>query len=112
MNIYEKIDGILDSLEIPFYSSMPEFAREPPDLFVAYNVYDKPAQFGDGDEIATRFFVTFSIFGKSQSQTYNLYETLKPLLKNSGFVRSGTVYTSDNDFPKYFRISADYNIDL
>ena len=38
--------------------------------------------------------------------------TLKNLLKNSGFTRSGTLYTSDNDFPKYFRISADFNIDL
>ena len=112
MNIYEKIDGILDSLEIPFYSSMPEFTREPPDLFVAYNFYNKPSLFGDGDEIATRFFVTFSIFGKSQSQTNNLFETLKTLLIHSGFCRSGTLYTSNNDFPKYYRISADYNIDL
>ena len=112
MNIYEKIDGILATLEVPFYYLMPEFAREPPDLFVTYNFYNKPAQFGDGDEIATRFFVTFGIFGKSNTQVNNLYETLKTLLKNSGFCRSGTLYTSDSNFPKYFRITADYNIDL
>ena len=112
MNIYEKIDGILAMLEVPFYYLMPEFAREPPDLFITYNFYNKPSFFGDGDEISSRFFVTFGIFGKSNTQVNNLYETLKTLLKNSGFTRSGTLYTSDSDFPKYFRITADYNIDL
>ena len=112
MTVFQKIDGILDTLEIPFFQNMPEFAREPPDIFVTYSVYDRPAFFGDGDEILTRFFVTFSIFAKSQAQVDNLYTTLKILLKNGGFLRSGTLYTSDSDFPKYYRITADYNIDL
>ena len=73
---------------------------------------DRQTLFGDGDEISSRFFVTFGIFGKDNTQVNNLYETLKILLKNGGFTRSGTLYTSDSDFPKYFRISADFNIDL
>ena len=112
MNIYEKIDGILATLELPFYYLMPEFAREPPELFITYDFYNKPSLFGDGDELTSRFFVTFGIFGKDNTQVNNLYETLKILLKNGGFTRSGTLYTSDSDFPKYFRISADFNIDL
>ena len=43
MEIFDKVDGILATLEVPFYNFMPEFAREPPDLFVTYNVYDTPA---------------------------------------------------------------------
>ncbi len=112
VTIFEKIDGILATLEVPFYYLMPELARELPDLFITYNFYNKPSFFGDGDEISSRFFVTFGIFGKSNTQVNNLYETLKTLLKNSGFCRSGTLYTSDSNFPKYFRITADYNIDL
>ena len=48
MEIFDKVDGILATLEVPFYNFMPEFAREPPDLFITYNVYDTPALRGDG----------------------------------------------------------------
>lgn len=112
MTVFEIIDGILTQLELPFYQNMPEFAREPPDIFIAYNLHNIPALRGDGHEIATRFFVTFNIFGKSNATVNNVYTNLKNLLENSGFTRSGTLYTSDSDFPKYFRITADYNIDL
>lgn len=112
MTVFETIDGILTQLELPFYQNMPEFAREPPDIFIAYNLHDTPALRGDGHEIATRFFVTFNVFGKSNATVNNVYMALKSLLENSGFTRSGTLYTSDSDFPKYFRITTDYHIDL
>jgi hypothetical protein len=112
MDIFDEVDGILTKLELPFFHDMPESAREPPDTFIVYSAYDMPSLRGDGDEIMTRYNFTFSIFGKDRKKSRQIYETLKPLLKNSGFCRSGTVYTSDNDFPKYYRITADFNIDL
>lgn len=117
MTIFEIIDGILNQIGIPFYHDMPEFARElpdnfMPDNFIVYSAYDTPSLYGDGDEITTRYHFTFSIFGKDRSNVKNAYETLKPLLKNSGFIRTGTTYTSDDDFPKYYRTSADFNIDI
>ena len=112
MDIFDEVDGILTKLELPFYHDMPEFAREPPDSFIVYSAYNTPSLYGDGNEITTRYHFTFSIFGKNRKKSRQIYETLEPLLKNSGFVRSGTVYTSDNDFPKYYRITADFNIDL
>ena len=112
MTIFEIIDSILMQLELPFYQNMPEFAREPPDIFITYNLHNIPALRGDGHEIATRFFVTFNVFGKSNATVNNVYMALKSLLENSGFTRSGTLYTSDSDFPKYFRITTDYHIDL
>lgn len=112
MNIFDIIDGILTDLGVPFYNDMPEFEREPPALFISYSVYDRPAQFGDGDEVTTRYFVTVSIFARSHTSADETYDALKTFMKNGGFCRSGTAYISDNSFPKYHRITADYNIDL
>lgn len=112
MEIFDKLDGILATLEVPFYNFMPEFAREPPDLFVTYNVYDTPALRGDGGEIATRFFCTFDLFGKSITSVDNLYFALCEALQNNGFCRSGASYTSADDFPKFFRITVEFTIDL
>lgn len=111
MNIFDKIDGILTDLSVPFYNDMPEFEREPPALFISYSVYDRPAQFGDGDETVTKYFVTFSIFGRARTQTDELYERLKTSMKNGGFIRSGTTYISGNSFPKYYRITIEFNYD-
>lgn len=112
MDIFDEVDGILTELELPYYHDMPEFAREPPDTFLVYSAYDTPSLRGDGDEIMTRYHFTFNIFGKNRKYTRQIYETLKPLLKHSGFIRSGTTYTADNDFPKYYRISAVFYIDI
>ena len=112
MDIFDKVDGILEQIGIPFYHDMPELAREPPDSFLVYSAYDTPSLYGDGDEITTRYHFTFSIFGKDRNNVKNAYEALKPLLKNSGFIRTGTAYTADDDFPKYYRTSADFYIDL
>ena len=102
MDIFETVDGILEQIGIPFYHDMPESARESPDSFLVYSAYNTPSLYGDGDEI----------FGKDRNNVKNAYETLKPLLKNSGFIRTGTAYTADDDFPKYYRTSADFYIDL
>ena len=112
MDIFETVDGILEQIGIPFYHHMPEYARELPGSFLVYSAYNTPSLYGDGDEITTRYHFTFSIFGKDRSNVKNAYETLKPLLKNSGFIRTGTTYMSDDDFPKYYRTSADFNIDI
>lgn len=112
MDIFDEVDGILTEFGMPYYHDMPELAREPPDTFLVYSAYDTPSLRGDGDEITTRYHFTFNIFGKDRKYTRQIYKTLKPLLKHSGFIRSGTVYTADNNFPKYYRISADFNIDI
>lgn len=112
MDIFDEVDGILTEFGMPYYHDMPEFAREPPDTFLVYSAYDTPSLHGDGDEITTRYHFTFNIFGKDRKYTRQIYKTLKPLLKHSGFIRSGTSYTSDNDFPKYYRISAGFYIDI
>ena len=112
MKPFDTIDGILSTLNVPFYSFMPEFAREPPDIFITYDVYDNPAFFGDGDELITRATVTFSVFGKNVSDMDRVYKNLCQKLKTSGFIRVGAKYSSDNDFPKFSRISVDYTFDF
>ena len=112
MKITDIIDGILGQLNVPFYHSMPEFAREPPDLFICYDFYDNPALFGDGNEIMTRATVTFSIFGKNTANMDGTYKTLCRYLKLDGFIRVGARFSSDNDFPKFHRISVDYTYDF
>lgn len=113
MRIFELIDGILALTGVPFYNDMPEFAEnEIPGLFISYSVYDRPGISGDGKETVTKYYVTFNVFGTSADTVDSTYTSLLALLSEYGFVRAGASYTSDNDFPKYYRIAVDYSINI
>lgn len=113
MRIFELIDGTLTLLNVPFYNGMPEFAvNEVPDLFVTYSVYDRPQDYGDGIEQVTRYYVTVSIFGTDQAAVDSEYISLLSLFAEYGFIRIGANYTSDDDFPKYYRNTVDFSVDI
>ena len=113
MKIFELIDGALKTLGVPFYSEMPEFAEnEAPELFITYSVYDRPEYYGDGVELFTRYYVTVNVFGIMAANVDSTYIKLLALLNEYGFIRAGASYSSENDFPKYYRTAVDYSKDI
>lgn len=112
MSIFELIDGTLKTLDIPFYDKQPEFAENAvPPLFIVYEMYDKPQVSGDGMELITQYIITFSVFGTDINETDTTYENMIEALIDNGFVREGGYYTSNNDYPKYYRHTCDFSYD-
>ena len=110
--IFNIIDGALEKIGVPFYDHMPEFAEgEADELFLSYSIYDRPQLHGDGAEVVTRYFVTVSVFGRNVEKVDETYSLLLAQLRNSGFLRAGGSYSSNNDFPKYYRYAADFFYD-
>ncbi|MBQ8133488.1 MAG: hypothetical protein IJ192_03635 [Clostridia bacterium] len=108
--IFDLINGILAVLTVPYYFNRAEFAEgEEPPLFITYDIYDVPAERGDGEEIATEYVVTFNIFGRDPGKADKLYKELLGMLLENDFVRAGCNYSSTDNYPEYFRRSVDFN---
>lgn len=109
MTIYEKIDGILDSLEIPFYARMPTFAaNEEPQLYVVYSLYDTPKKRADGKLLAVQFTITVNIIGTDLAAVETLNSQIISLFENNKIYYSGCNYSSDTDFPQKIRNIMDF----
>lgn len=108
--ILDLLDGILRTLNLPFYHGPPEFAANSvPPVFIYYNVYDTPALSGDGQECSTKYYITINIFGNSKALTQSTYSDVLGLLLDHGFVRAGGNYSTNNNFPKYLGKSVDFS---
>lgn len=109
--ILDLLDGILRTLNLPFYHGPPEFAANSvPPVFIYYNVdSDMPALSGDGQECSTKYYVTVNIFGNSKALTQSTYSDVLGLLLDHGFVRAGGNYSTNNNFPKYLGKSVDFS---
>ncbi len=109
MKIYEKIDGTLKILDIPFYDTMPEFAEndEPP-LYIVYSLYDTPKLFGRGRLLSTEYIITVNVIGTNIKEVDNLQKTLFRILQDNGFAYAGCSYQMDSDCPKQYRRIIDF----
>lgn len=111
MSIFELIDGLLTTLDVPFYEGQPEFEAEPPPAFISYNVYDVPAFFGCGKELATTYYVTINIYTSGADKAAaadNLGAALTILLTDSGFIRRSGNYGLTDDFPQYYHRTVEF----
>lgn len=111
MSIFELIDGLLTTLDVPFYEGQPEFETEPPPVFISYSVYDVPTFFGCGKELYTTYYLTISIFTTGTDKATvadNLSTALTTLFTDSGFVRQSGAYGLTNDFPGYYHRTVEF----
>lgn len=109
MNIFDRTDGVLRILNVPFYDTMPEFADgEEPDLYIVYSVYDSPALRGDGRLEAVEYTVTINIIGTNAAETDALQLKLIPLMEEYDYSYGGCNYEIDSDFPATIRRITDF----
>lgn len=110
MSIYEIIDGVLGSLDVPFYDTMPTFAEnnEPP-LYIVYSLYDTPDFYGDGEIISKKYIVTVNIIGNNVQSVDELQGNVSELLQENNFLYAGCNYQIDADFPKQYRRIIDFS---
>ena len=112
MSFFDRLDGLLTTLDVPFYEGQPEFERSPPEVFVTYSVYDVPKLFGCGTEVYTTYYVTLNIYvtGENRHQTADgLSTAVTDLLTDNGFVRQSGSFGLSNDFPKYYHRVIDFS---
>ena len=111
MSFFNLLDGLLTTLDVPFYEGQPEFENDPPAAFISYNVYDVPKLFGCGKEAATSYFVTINIYTTGTDKATvadNISTALTTLFVDSGFVRQSGAYGLTNDFPGYYHRTVDF----
>lgn len=114
MSFFDLLDGLLTTLDVPFYEGQPEFERSPPEVFVTYSVYDVPNLRGCGLEITTTYHVTVNIYATGvnrHSTAVTLDETLTDLLTENGFVRRTGIFGLSNDFPRYYHRVMEFDYD-
>ena len=114
MSIFELIGGLLTELDIPFYENQPEFAREPPEQFITYSLYNVPQFYGAGVEIITRYHITFNIYTTGTNYKQNadtISVNLTALLLENDFIRQSGSDSLSNDFPKYYHKAIEFIYD-
>ena len=105
MSIFELIDGLLTTLDVPFYEGQPEFETEPPPAFISYNVYDVPGFWGCGEELYTTYYLTLNIYTTGTDKATvadNISVALTALLTENGFIRQTGNYGLSYAYPKYY----------
>lgn len=109
--IFELINGILSQLGglDRYWFHRADLRTESPDIFIVYDLYDYPAQRGDGEETATNYTVTFNIYSKTPENIQTVYAYLMTLLTDYGFTRAGCTYSTSDAFPEYYQKSVDFN---
>lgn len=106
--IFDVINSVMDSLSVRYWFVRADLTTETPTLFIIYDLYDNAVDFGDGEETATRYTVTFHLYGQVPTDVDDLYRRMCRALKNAGFTRAGGSYSSTDDFPEYYRRSVDF----
>ena len=111
MSFFDLLDGLLTTLDVPFYEGQPEFEGDPPAAFISYSVYDVPKLFGCGKEMVTSYYVTINIYTTGADKATvadNLNTALTTLFTNCGFVRQSGAYGLTNDFPGYYHRTVEF----
>ena len=61
MNIADKIEATLADI-LPVYGTTPEFGASEPEEYAVYNISENGAEYGDGVDFATEYYVILSVF--------------------------------------------------
>lgn len=109
--IIDLINGLLSQLSgiNNFWFHRADGSADFPDVFIVYDIYDYPAQRGDGTETATNYTVTFNVYAKTPAAVNDVYISLLGVMADNDFIRAGCTYTSTDSFPGYFQRSVDFN---
>ena len=111
MSIYDKIDGVLKILDVPFYDTMSTFAEnDEPSLYIVYSLYETPNFYGDGEIINSEYTVTVNVIGTNAKKVDELQMSVLALLQEYDFIYSGCNYQIDSDYPKQYRRIMDFKI--
>lgn len=112
VDIYAHMDTVLTALNLPFYCGMPEFSEtDQPEKYLVYNVGDTPAEFAEGNDIATEYIITINIFSPFVDSA--LMKLVKSTMKASGFIYAGGNQISDGKtFPFRYQYYQDYKINF
>lgn len=109
MNIFEKIDSIIGTLNIKYYDTMPTFGEyDEPQLYIVYSLYDRCDFFGDGKLVGRGYTVTINVIGNNVRQVDELQEKVGKVLQENGFIYGGCSYQIDNDYPRQYRRIIDF----
>ena len=112
MSFFDLLNGLLTTLDVPFYEGQPEFENDSPETFISYSVYDVPKFFGCGAEMVTSYYVTVNIYTTGTDKATvadNISAALTTLLIDSGFVRQSGAYGLTNDFPGYYHRTVEFS---
>ena len=99
MSFFDLLDGLLTTLDVPFFEGQQLY--------------------GCGKEFLTTYYVTINIYTTGDRNgedicvhagvvACNLGETVITLFTENGFVRQGGSYTLSNDFPGYYHRILDF----
>lgn len=122
MSFFDLLDGLLTTLDVPFFEGQPEFERSPPETFIVYTVWDVPKLYGCGKEFVTTYYVTINIYTRDEKNgtdncvhagivACNLGGAVITLFTENGFSRQGGSFGLSNDFPCYYHRILDFNYD-
>lgn len=111
MSIFERIDGVLKLLDVPFYDRMPTFAEnEEPPLYIVYTFYDRSAMRGDGVLEAIEYIVTVNVIGVGTGEVDEVQSRTLSLFEEYDFLYIGSDYRSGSDFPQRIRRIMDFKV--
>ena len=107
--IYNTIDNILRSAQVPFYTFMPDFAgEEKPRLFITYNTDISGTHRADGEIIDYECTVTLNVFGVSQGGANDLFIYILSAFERAGIRFVDCYNTVEDEEPKYYRKTAEF----
>lgn len=112
--ITEKVNEVLASVFGHYYNAMPEFAEgEEPDVYAAYFIREKPADFASGVYHAKTYWVSVSII-TVEAYDYALYDRTEAAFRKAGFTYAGGAdvsgYESSGPYPRRHQYSQEYLI--
>ena len=97
MDIADKVEAALADI-LPVYGNTPEFGASEPEKYAVYSISESGAEYGDGVDFATEYYVILSVF--TPSLDFALYRRIKAAMRAAGFVYSNGGQTgTDGLFP-------------
>lgn len=114
-DVTEKVNAVLGTVFENYYNGMPEFAEdEEPDVYAAYFIREKPANFASGVYLAKSYWVSVSIISLAYDR--ELYGRVEKAFASEGFTYvSGTDvggYERSSPYPHRYQYSQEYLISM
>lgn len=107
--IYDKINGLLATMSIPYYARMPTFAAgKEPELYIVYSLYDRVKSRLDGRIEAIEYTVTVNVIGRNIAAVDEKKTDIISLFEENGIYFAGCNYISDSEFPQRIRRIIDF----
>ena len=98
MDIADKIEAAVSAI-LPVFAAVPEFtADNVPKSHAIYSITEKGADYGDGGDSTTLYFVSLGVF--TEYPDFALYKRIKAAMRAAGFgYDSGGMVQSDGEYP-------------